>query len=247
METPSLTYVDVRETDSTNRYLRTLCNEKKAEEGLVVSAGFQTAGRGQTGNHWESEENKNLLFSLLLRPVHIPADRPFRISQIVSLGIVKALSRYTDGISIKWPNDIYWKEKKITGILIENDLCGKQIFTSIAGIGININQTLFRSSAPNPVSLAQITGRQYDRETLLAEVCNEIMTLYLKDRQSALAGLGDDYRNHLFRKEGFHLYEANQEKFSAAIDTVLDTGHLVLKTPQGIRRTFAFKEVSFLL
>lgn len=247
MKETALTYLDIRETDSTNRYLRTLCSEKDIEEGLVVHAGFQTAGRGQTGNHWESDRDSNLTFSLLLRPLHIGPNRFFRLSQIVSLGIVKALSRHTEGICIKWPNDIYWKEKKITGILIENDFCGSRIVASIIGIGININQTVFRSQAPNPVSLAQITGKQYDRDKLLRQICGDILALYLEDKKSPLTRLAEEYKKHLFRKEGFHPYQAGGKTFMAAIEDVTETGHLILKTKEGVSRAFAFKEVSFLL
>ena len=140
--------IHISETNSTNNYLQTLCARQKVEELTTVVADFQTSGRGQRGNSWESEPLKNLLFSFVLFPDFLEARCQFLISQIISLAIKEELSTYTEDISIKWPNDIYWKEKKICGILIENDLMGRNICQSIAGIGININQEEFYSPAP---------------------------------------------------------------------------------------------------
>lgn len=161
--------VALDETASTNQYLSQLCNQlqESVAELTTVTAEFQTAGKGQRGNTWEAEEGKNLLFSFVLYPSFLEARRQFILSQIVSLAIKEELSRWSDEITIKWPNDIYWKDKKICGILIENDLSGHHIRRSIAGIGININQEVFNSDAPNPVSLKQITGKEHDRYEIL--------------------------------------------------------------------------------
>ena len=157
LDTFPVPLIHINETNSTNNYLQSLCSEQKVEELTVVVADFQTSGRGQRGNSWESDPGKNLLFSTVIFPEFLEARRQFLISQIISLAIKEELDTYTTDISIKWPNDIYWKEKKICGMLIENDLMGRNISQSIIGIGININQEIFHSSAPNPVSLLQIT------------------------------------------------------------------------------------------
>lgn len=153
LDTFPVPLIHINETNSTNNYLQSLCSEQKVEELTVIVADFQTSGRGQRGNSWESDPGKNLLFSTVIFPEFLEARRQFLISQIISLAIKEELDTYTSDISIKWPNDIYWKEKKICGMLIENDLMGRNINQSIAGIGININQEIFHSSAPNPVSL----------------------------------------------------------------------------------------------
>ena len=139
------------ETDSTNNYLTQLCNEQQSavREFTTVIAERQTAGKGQRGNSWESEDCRNITFSFVLYPTFIEARRQFILSQIVSLSIKEELDEWTKGISIKWPNDIYWNEKKICGILIENDLSGHHIGRSISGIGVNINQGNLSSDAPN--------------------------------------------------------------------------------------------------
>ena len=154
--------IHLEETDSTNKYLNELCNKQCVEELTTITADFQTSGRGQRGNSWESEAGQNLMFSFVLYPTFLKARRQFLLSQIISLAIKEELERYVSNISIKWPNDIYWKDKKICGMLIENDLTGVHISRSITGIGINVNQETFCSDAPNPVSLKQINGQSYD-------------------------------------------------------------------------------------
>ena len=134
-------YIHLTQTHSTNLYLRQILESNPlVEEGLVIYADFQDAGRGQQGNSWESEAKKNILCSLLLYPRRINAQDQFIISEIVSLGIADTLNSIQDGFAIKWPNDIYYGDKKVAGILIENDLSGKVIYDSIIGFGINVNQ-----------------------------------------------------------------------------------------------------------
>ena len=134
----------IKETDSTNNLIRKMMQDENLPEGFLVYTDFQTAGKGQPGNTWESEAGKNLLFSIVLYPHEIPIHEQFVLSEIASLSIKNILAKYTDGISVKWPNDIYWNDRKIAGILIENSLKKNEINYSIIGIGLNINQTIFR-------------------------------------------------------------------------------------------------------
>lgn len=152
-----------------NQYISPRIGQRQTSPGRNhrFTATYNESGRGQRGNSWESEPFKNLTFSLLLRPEHIPANRQFLLSEIVSLATVDVLNRYATGFSIKWPNDIYWHDKKIAGILIENVLSGSTFSRAIIGMGLNINQKNFYSDAPNPVSLYQITGRTYKIEKIL--------------------------------------------------------------------------------
>lgn len=165
--------------DSTSAELRRRMSAEELPHGYCISADFQTAGHGQATNHWESEDGKNLLFSLLLRPSVIPASEQFVITEIVTLAIINALQDYIrQRITIKWPNDIYVGDKKLCGILIENALCGPVIDTCIVGIGININQELFTSDAPNPISLKQLNGRDNDKEEIFEEIYQNILRYY---------------------------------------------------------------------
>ena len=126
---PQIIYL--QEIDSTNNYLHALAHPEQLGEGSVVWAEFQTAGRGQIGNSWESAEGENLTFSVVLYPTFLPANRQFLISQITALSVKQTLDRYVDDITVKWPNDIYWRDRKICGMLIENDLTGQFIYSSI--------------------------------------------------------------------------------------------------------------------
>lgn len=230
--------------DSTNEVLREMIRKEKFPEGFVVHTDFQTAGKGQIGNSWESESGKNILFSLVLFPQKIRPDQQFLISQLVSLGIKNTLDEFTDGITVKWPNDIYWNNKKIAGILIENSLQGKQIKFTVVGVGLNVNQTEFVASAPNPVSLRQIIGKRIERIPLLEKMCWNIMYLYLN---LDVEKLQTEYSAMLFRKDGFHTFKADGELFEAKIFAVYPDGRLELETADGEYRSFYFKEVSFVL
>ncbi len=224
----------------------------EAEHGTVVAAHTQTAGRGQRGNSWESAPGKNLTFSLLLRPQTIPAARQFEISELVALAIAEVLSRHLPDaeVSIKWPNDIYVGNSKICGTLIENTLCDSRIERSIAGIGINVNQEKFLSDAPNPISMLNITGREFDTEGLLEEFVREIITRFdLYESAPDTEALTTLYRRHLWRKDGYHPYRDNlaAQDIMGRIADVAPNGLLTLETPSGERRTFAFKEVAAIL
>ena len=242
--------IHINETNSTNNYLQSLCSEQKVEELTVVVADFQTSGRGQRGNSWESAPGKNLLFSTVIFPEFLEARRQFLISQIISLAIKEELDTYTTDISIKWPNDIYWKDKKICGMLIENDLTGVHISRSITGIGINVNQETFCSDAPNPVSLKQINGQSYDCPQILASVMKRIKTYYnllatgKADIQSLIA---DRYACSLFRKEGFHRYTDANGDFMARLLRVEPDGRFILEDQTGTIRNYLFKEVQYIL
>ena len=238
--------------DSTSTELRRRMSVEELPHGYCVSADFQTSGHGQATNRWESEDGKNLLFSLLLRPTIIPASEQFVITELVTLAIINALQdEIRQKITIKWPNDIYVGDKKLCGILIENALCGSTIDTCIVGIGININQELFVSDAPNPVSLKQLNGRDNDRGEILAEIYQNILNYYdyLADNwqnNDIKQSLHYEYMNNLYRRTGYHNYSTSEgEHFRAEIEDIGPQGHLTLRLESGELRTFAFKEVIF--
>lgn len=238
--------IRLTETKSTNSYIRSLLSETELPEGSLVMADFQTSGRGQIGNSWESEAGKNLTFSIVIYPETIAAKEQFLISQVAALSIKRTLEHYTDGITVKWPNDVYWKERKICGMLIENDLTGHSIYCSICGIGININQKHFLSNAPNPVSLTQITGIEHDLREVLDLFRGHFYQLYLSLLQGEKEAIRQDYRESLYRGKGYHTYKDDKGLFEAKIDRIEPTGHLHLRLESGEVRVYAFKEVSFI-
>ncbi|MBQ5495407.1 MAG: biotin--[Prevotella sp.] len=228
--------VHIDETDSTNRWLR----EQGGEENMVVWADYQTAGRGCGTNHWESERGKNLTFSMLLHPHDVPAQKQFHISMAISLALCKALGQHIGDLSIKWPNDIYWRDGKIGGILIEVTLLGNKVKDCIIGIGLNINQRVFRSDAPNPVSMWQICEQETDCEQLLQEILQAFQEYMGKSNK-------DEYQSMLYRRKGFHPYADKDGAFMAEIIDVEDDGHLLLRDDNGQLRRYAFKEVTFVI
>ena len=244
-ETPQILWL--KETDSTNNHLRRLLDKEQLPEGSLVVTDFQTAGKGQVGNSWESEAGENLMFSILLYPDFIPANRQFLISQIASLSVKETLDAYTDFIQVKWPNDIYWKDRKICGMLIENDLSGQLLYCSIIGIGLNLNQSLFRSNAPNPISLTQITGKKYDREEVLNRFLRIFFQYYCLLLQEKEEEVRIAYMQALYHGEGYHRYRDGQGQFEARIQAIEPTGHLILQLRDGEQRRYAFKEVTTLV
>lgn len=239
--------IHIGETDSTNNYLSQLSEKENVAEFTVALTDFQTAGKGQRGNGWEAENGKNLLFSVVLYPTFLEARKQFILSQIVSLSVKEALEQWIDDISIKWPNDIYWKDKKICGILIENDLTGMYIGRSISGIGVNINQNVFLSNAPNPISLKQITGQEYDCRSILNAIILRIKNYYALLRQGKSTDIIRRYQHALFRKDGMHRYCDIKGEFRAQIVEVEADGHFVLRDENDNIRRYVFKEVQYVL
>ena len=257
--------IHIDETDSTNRWLKDsfkqsgtvlFCLTDSADgaagqtgrtvpgagENIAVVAEFQTAGKGCGSNSWESERGKNLTFSLLIHPEDIPANAQFRITEVVSVALCETLAPYINKkVAIKWPNDIYVGDRKICGMLIENRLQGSTIRDSIIGIGLNVNQRVFLSDAPNPVSLYQLTGQETDRDALL----NRFLAAFGRVAASTTVGL--DYRARLYRKGVSALYEDASGRFRATLTDVLSDGRLVLQDETGQQRTYAFKEVQFIV
>ena len=233
-------------TDSTNRYAKALpSNESK--ELTLVTAEFQEAGRGAGTNKWESEQGKNLLFSLIAYPQRLQANQMFALSEVTALAIRDALSSYSPGFQIKWPNDVYYNDKKIVGMLIENDLRGKWVHRSIIGVGVDINQTRFLSDAPNLVSLAQILGKEVERNQVLNSIMQKFNHYYDMMEREQFNELHNRYMQYLYRKGDFHTYSDDNGTFIARIIDVELSGHLILEDENKEQRRYAFKEVSFII
>lgn len=237
----------IPQTISTNVSLAEICSKGYTENLTSVYSSFQTDGRGQRGNKWESEDGKNLLFSFVIFPNGLPAREHFILLQITALALFDTLSEYTDGISIKWPNDIYWMDRKICGTLIENDLSGMNIERSISGTGVNLNQKIFRSGAPNPISLSQITGQEYDLETVLHKIMNSASIYHRMFDNGESDIIRKKYFEAIYRKDGFYMYKDDNGTFDAIIEDIEKDGRLVLKDREGRVRKYLFKEVSYII
>ena len=242
-------YIKVSQTASTNTYLSRLAATLPG--GTVIYTPSQTAGRGQKGNSWESEDGKNLTFSLLLKRPPVKARDQFYLSEAAALAVVEALTAEAgDGFSVKWPNDVYWQDKKVCGMLLENSLDGTDIATCIVGIGINVNQERFLSDAPNPVSLINITGREHDLMALLKRVCSRIEQLVdsLAD-DNARRDLHERYMTALYRNDGQqHPWEdASGHRFMASVAGIAPDGTLTLLHDDGTRHDYLFKQVKHII
>ncbi len=233
-----------------------------AREGTVWIADFQTAGRGQRGNKWESGKCENLTFSILFKPIFLTPAQQFTISQTASLGICRYLADKGIKAKIKWPNDIYIWNKKICGMLIEHSINGDKLAGSIVGIGLNLNQKIFASDAPNPTSLALETGGEFDRKEELTKLLGYICTAYQELEDGFLKELDKEYMQNLYRFGEYHKFietdpnapaDIPVEKMAAG-DTVtariigVDSyGCLILEHENGIKKTYPFKGIRYVL
>lgn len=231
--------------DSTNNFLKGY-KSADGEKMTVVVAKVQTAGRGQGSNHWESEMGKNLTLSILVHPTMVPVARQFLLSEAGALALYDVLGRYlgADDVSMKWPNDIYWRDKKISGTLIETNLGGGHIRDCVFGIGLNVNQREFHSDAPNPVSTYQILGHEIDLKKLLDEIVTSFIHYFEIIENGDYATISELYHAGLYRAHGFHKYCDKDGEFEAAIVEVEDSGRLILRDKDGVIRSYMFKEIS---
>lgn len=237
----------LEEVESTNNYANQLVLSKAAEHGTVVLAQHQIKGRGQQGNSWESEYGKNMLASIILFPQFLPAARQFYLSEIISLAIVDFLNSLKLRGSIKWPNDIYIDNQKVAGILIENSVMHNHISTSIIGIGLNLNQEKFISDAPNPVSLKQVTGSDYDIEAVAYTIFSMLEKWCKILEYQRFNEIDAAYLKHLFRANEWAVFAINGKQFKARISGIGEYGQLILEDENGIFTEFMFKEVEFVI
>lgn len=235
------------ELDSTNSYAASFLLSKHPPEGTIIIAKKQSKGRGQSTNKWESENGKNLTFSIILYPSFINISRQFEISKAISLGVADFLKDHVDGVSIKWPNDIYVGKNKIAGILMEYSIKKNLLTSCIIGIGFNINQDEFLSNAPNPVSLTQLTGKTYDLEQCLSELLKKFNSRYQQLIDNDFIKIDKDYEQRLFQKDILASYSAKGNIFNGKIIGVDESGLLMIEDTEKQVHKFDYKEVSFLV
>jgi BirA family biotin operon repressor/biotin-[acetyl-CoA-carboxylase] ligase len=228
--------------DSTNDFIKNV-----DAEWAVVTADYQQAGRGQGQNKWESERGKNLLFSLKMPTPPIPANMQYLLSMAGALALKDALDGYVSGFQLKWPNDIYWENSKISGTLIETAISGRVVQKCIYGIGINVNQRTFVGDAPNPISLCRIVGREIDRDELLQTFLQRLENFMSILEERRYDGVVSAYNKNLYRRVGFYEYEDKNGRFEAEIAEVKSNGYLVLRDRAEKMREYELKEVKFII
>lgn len=227
---------------STNDIARDLTKNGHFIEGMVVITDDQTAGRGQMGNSWESKAHQNLTFSLVFRPTFIPVQSQFKLTMVIALGLVEYLDSLQTGFQIKWPNDIYFEDKKIAGILIQNTIGGGLLENAVAGIGLNVNQMDFHYSSAT--SLRLILDREFQLTEVLESLCLAVEKRYLQLKKGKTDVIKSDYLNRLLGYQASRVFH-DGEAFNGKIIDVEDNGRLVLESLDGIRY-YDFKEVRFI-
>jgi BirA family biotin operon repressor/biotin-[acetyl-CoA-carboxylase] ligase len=242
--------IELEETESTNRYAFELIKDNEVAEGTVVSAKHQRSGRGLGGNKWESEAGKNITASIILKPSFLPLQKQFMLNIFTSLSVCDMISQLLqkkESIKIKWPNDVYVDNKKISGILIENMITGNTLQYSVIGIGINVNQKIFLSNALNPVSLKNISGKNLDIKKCFSLLCSCLDKRYMQLKDSAYNSLNNDYLSLLYRKGEKAKYIFESKTISAVITGISEEGKLILKTDEQKIIECNFKEIEFII
>jgi BirA family biotin operon repressor/biotin-[acetyl-CoA-carboxylase] ligase len=243
--------IELESVDSTNNYARQLLLNSRPIEGTVIVAKEQFAGRGQMGNTWNTEQGKNITLSVILYPDQIEADKQFFLNMAIALA-VKDFCEFVlgDEVKIKWPNDIYYHDKKLGGILIENIINGSKIASTVIGIGINVNQEEFDEALPNPASLIQIKRPieppVYDIPLLVEELCAYLEKYYLQLRQQHYNFLDKGYTVALYRYQQTYEFKRGETTFKGEINGVAKDGKLIIHSG-GKELRFGFKEVEYVI
>lgn len=263
-------FLELQSVDSTNKYAMGLIHQDHLTEGhdepqhgMAIFAHEQIAGKAQRGKTWASEKRANIALSILLNPYQLRISDQFKLSVCVAVSVHKFFSTYAgDGTKIKWPNDLYWRDRKAGGVLIENLVRGAEFALekepavirirqsgnwkwAIAGIGININQTQFDPDLPNPVSLKQITGKTFSPVELAKQLCITLDANYQLLVEEKYESLFNYYQDQLYKKDQKVKLKKDNRVFETIIKGVSDTGQLI--TQHSIEERFEFGEVQWVI
>lgn len=223
-----------------------LVRESMAKHGMAVAALDQTAGKGQRGKSWHAQPGKNIALSVIIKTNTLKTEQQFCLSMAVALGAYDFIKKYVPAeLAIKWPNDLYWRDRKTGGILIENVFSGGKWKWAVAGVGININQNSFNKSLPNPVSLRQITHREFDIPKLLQELYEKIMRRAESLETQPPEKLLKEYNRCLYRLHEKVKLKKGSQTFETTITGISMHGQLC--TRDAMDRQFDFGEVEWLL
>ncbi len=233
------------ECASTNTEAHLLLNKNGATDGCVIVAGAQTGGRGQRGNTWDVEPDKNITLSVILKPTFLEAQHQFSLNIAVSLAALDLLREYLpEGVALKWPNDLYYRDRKAGGILIENAVSGRFLQHSVIGIGLNVNQVSFVH--PRATSLALLTGEQIPLPKAISKLLENLERRYLALRTGAGEAQKREYLQHLYRYQEWHSYEVGGQVLPGQITGVDATGRLAVLIEQKLQ-FFQFQEIKFVM
>lgn len=253
-----LPFVELQSIDSTNNYAREQIHAALAQHGMTIFTHEQVAGKGQRGKTWTSEKGANIMMSVVIEPGPIQLSQQFRLNACVAVAVHEFFSKYAgDDTKIKWPNDLYWQDRKAGGMLIESgvgswesavsrqQLAGGNWKWAIVGIGININQTVFDPHLPNPVSLKQITGKNFDPVQLAKELCAVLDKNYSLLIKDGFEKIYASYLDHLYKKNSTVRLKKDNRVFEATIKSVSSSGKLIVQ--HAIEEEFDFGEIEWVM
>lgn len=239
-------FTEFKSVDSTNNYAMAYAHAGKAFHGNVYFAHEQTAGKGQRGKKWIAATGENIMMSIVLEPKSLSVNEQFVLSACMALGCYDLLNKYLpDEVFIKWPNDLYFRDRKAGGILIENIISGENWKYAIVGIGMNINQTKFDQRLPNPVSLKQATGRTFDLIDMAKQLCGSIEKKYHEVESGKKEDVIAEYNQHLYQRNNPVRLKKGNEIFETIIKEVSVHGKLIAIDKE--ERSFDFGEVEWVL
>lgn len=244
-------FVELQSVDSTNNYARKLIHEGLAHQGTAIFAHEQVQGKGQRGKTWITEKGVNVILSVVINPFPLRTTQQFFLTTCIAVAIYEFFSKYAgEDTRIKWPNDLYWQDRKAGGILIENVVSSGATETNrwqwaIVGAGININQTGFSSGLKNPVSLRQITGNTFDPVPLAKELCHLMNEKFKQILAGNFEKIFSEYLSHLYKRNETVKLKKENRVFEATIIGVSPSGKLIIK--HSIEEEFDFGEVEWLL
>ena len=233
------------EINSTNDWLMTRISNQKFHEGTVAFASVQTNGKGQRGSQWFSQPYKSLTFSVLFKPSFLSPIHAFDLSICVALGLSDSLNKLRSGFKIKWPNDIYFEDKKIAGVLIENQMNRSVYQNAVVGIGLNVNQLHF-DELSNAISLKQIIGLEFPIEKVMEHICESLEARYLMLRSGHFKDLKKAYMSNLYGLNQLQSFMVDNKILNGKIIDVLRNGFLQIELMDGKIRDYDIKEIKFL-
>lgn len=248
-DVPGSSFIELQSVDSTNNYAREQIDAKMAHHGMAIFAHHQEAGKGQRGKSWLDEPGNNIAMSIILKPVRLSLSHQFQLTACIANAVCHFYSKYAgDDTKIKWPNDLYWQDRKAGGILIESIISSSGNNVSkwdwaIAGIGININQVNFPAHLPNPVSLKQITGKNFDPVLLAKELVVQILSGFNQLYEKGFENVYSDYIEHLYKKNELVKFKKGNRVFEAMVKSVTPQGKLLLH--HSIDEEFDFGEIEW--
>jgi BirA family biotin operon repressor/biotin-[acetyl-CoA-carboxylase] ligase len=239
-------FIELSEVDSSNNYAMRQLQAHLAGHGSAWFVRFQSAGKGQHGKSWNAEPGQNIIMSIIIETIDFSIDKQYLISMIVALACNDFFSKYAiDSTSVKWPNDLYWKDRKAGGVLIETLIQGKALKYAVIGIGININQTFFPADLPNPVSLKQITGKSFDVTELAKELCSLLNRRWKQLKKGNEEVILEEYNNILYKRNERVTFKTTNATFNAMVKGVDINGDLLIDT--GERAKVKFGTVEWLI